>query len=39
MHWIVSVLAEVGFTILTYTIITAPLKIMQKVNNEESNRK
>lgn len=39
MHWIISVLTEVLFIVLVYGIITTPLKLMQKVNNEESNRK
>lgn len=39
MHWIISVLTEALFVGLVYEIITTPLKLMQKVNNNESNRK
>lgn len=38
MHFIISVLAKVLFIVLV-GIIATPLKLMQKVNNEESNRK
>ena len=39
MYFIISVLAEILFIGLVYNLIITPLKLIQKVNNDESNRK